>query len=65
LGAFNPRCSKQQIVGSELGIAIYHFPRLPATKVFQLVARRSRLPMPRSPDVPQIMKPEVRNFRLS
>jgi hypothetical protein len=52
------------MLGRELRIAIHHLTRLPAAQVFQLVAGRSRLPMPRSPGVPQVMKAQVREARF-
>lgn len=52
------------MLGGELCIAIHHLPRLPAAQVLQLVARRSRLPMPGCPGVPQVMEAQIRETRL-
>ena len=45
--------------GGVLRITVDHHPGLPAAQVFQLVAARSCLPVPRCPGVAQIVEPEV------
>lgn len=47
-----------------LCVSIHHLTRLPTAEVLQLVAGRSRLPMPRGPGVPQIMEAQIRKARF-
>jgi hypothetical protein len=57
--AVAPATSRQQVLRRKLGIAVHHLPRLPAAQVLELVAGRSRLPMPRRPGMPQVVEAEI------
>lgn len=61
---FDPRRRIGQMLRCELRVAIHHLTRLPAAQVFQLVAGRSRLPMPGGPGMPQVMKAQIREARF-
>jgi hypothetical protein len=48
-----------QMLGAVLCVPVYHFARLPATPFLEIIARRSRLAMPSSPRVAQVMEPKI------
>ena len=52
------------MLGPEFCIAIDYHSRLPTAKVFQLVAARTGLPMPRGPGVSEVVESKVRKLRL-
>ena len=61
MGALDSARSDSKMFRGALCIAVHHHPGLPAAQVFALIARRSRLRMPRRPCMAQIGKQKILN----
>src|SRR5207344_1203821 len=59
--ALDSRCCSGQMLGCKLRVTVHHHPRFPAAQILELIAARTGLTVPRSPRMPQVVKPEIRN----